>query len=132
MLPIIEARNFRKNYGSFEAVKDINFAIPKSTCFGFLGPNGAGKTTTMSMLYCYVTITSGELSIAGLNPKKNQRKIKEVLGVVPQDNNLDRDLSVYENLSIYAQYFGISHKKSKEKIYELLDFFNLTQKKDVR
>ena len=129
---IIEAKGLTKNYGSFEAVKGINFKIPQGSCFGFLGPNGAGKTTTMSMLYCYVTITSGDLSISGMNPKKDQRKIKEILGVVPQENNLDRDLSVYENLAIYAQYFGISYKKSKEKIYELLDFFNLTQKKDVR
>ena len=132
MHPIIEAKNLRKSYGSFEAVKGVNFAIPQGSCFGFLGPNGAGKTTTMSMLYCYVTITSGELTISGLNPKKDQRKIKEILGVVPQENNLDRDLSVYENLVIYGQYFGIPHKKSKPKIEELLDFFNLSEKKDVR
>ncbi len=129
---IIQAKNLVKHYNGFEAVKGIDFLIKKGSCFGFLGPNGAGKTTTMSMLYCYVKITSGELTIAGLSPSHNERQIKQILGVVPQENNLDPDLSVYENLVVYARYYGIPHKKSKLKIEEALQFFELTEKKNVR
>ena len=129
---IITAKKLTKHYNGFEAVRGIDFQIKNASCFGFLGPNGAGKTTTMSMLYCYVKITSGELTIAGLNPSHDERQIKQILGVVPQENNLDPDLSVYENLVVYARYYGISHKKSKSKIEELLDFFELTEKKNVR
>lgn len=129
---VIEAKKLSKKFQGFEAVRGIDFKIREGTCFGFLGPNGAGKTTTMNMLYCYVTITEGELSILGLSPQKDERKIKSLLGIVPQDNNLDPDLTVYENLVVYARYFGISHKQSRPKIEELLNYFNLSEKKDVR
>ncbi|MBI2026900.1 MAG: ATP-binding cassette domain-containing protein [Deltaproteobacteria bacterium] len=129
---IIQAQNLVKKYGHFEAVKGIDFNIPKASCFGFLGPNGAGKTTTMSMLYCFVRVTSGSLSIAGLTPPSDEREIKKILGIVPQDNNLDPDLSVFENLVVYARYYGLSLKQSKNKIEELLDFFELGEKRNVR
>ncbi|MBI2608113.1 MAG: ABC transporter ATP-binding protein [Deltaproteobacteria bacterium] len=129
---VIEAQGLTKKFQNFEAVRGIDFKIREGTCFGFLGPNGAGKTTTISMLYCYVTITEGELTILGLHPKTDERKIKSLLGIVPQDNNLDPDLTVYENLVVYARYFGISHTQSRPKIEELLRYFNLSEKKHVR
>jgi len=129
---VIEAHKLTKKFQNFEAVRSIDFKIREGTCFGFLGPNGAGKTTTMNMLYCYVTITEGELTILGLSPKTDERKIKSLLGIVPQENNLDPDLTVYENLVVYGRYFGISHKQSRPKIEELLQYFNLFEKKHVR
>src|SRR5512143_611068 len=95
---VIVARGLTKDYSGFQAVKGIGFEVLKGECFGFLGPNGAGKTTTMNMVQGYSPITSGELKVFGLDIEKDSRKIKARIGVVPQENNLDPDLTVLENL----------------------------------
>ena len=129
---IIEAHHLVKNYGKLQAVRDIDFKIKKGCCFGFLGPNGAGKSTTMGMLYGLIRPSNGRLTISGLNPVTEHRAIKKLMGIVPQDNNLDVDLSVIENLITYARYFDISKKESLPKINELLHFFELSDKRNVR
>lgn len=126
----ISAKNLHKRYATFEAVKGISFDISEGTCFGFLGPNGAGKTTTMAMIYCAVQITEGELSVLGIDARKNPRKIKQTLGVSPQDENFDPDISVYENLLVYGGYFGIKRKILRERINELLDLMQLSEKRN--
>jgi lipooligosaccharide transport system ATP-binding protein len=92
------ARDLKKSYNGFEAVKGVNFEVHKGECFGFLGPNGAGKTTTMKMIYGAVIPSGGELEVAGLDVRRCEREIKRRIGVVPQENNLDDDLKVEENL----------------------------------
>ena len=104
---IVEARNLTKMYGELTAVDSINFKISRGECFGFLGPNGAGKTTVMGILYCFMPPTSGEVSVLDMDVKKEASEIKSRIGVMPQDNNLDPDLSVEENLIVYARYFDI-------------------------
>ncbi len=97
--------------------------------FGFLGPNGAGKTTIMKMIQCISPKTGGELSVFGMDVNTHQREIKKLLGVVPQENNLDPDFTVYENLLVYARYFDIPRAVAGKKIDELLDFVQLGEKK---
>src|SRR3990167_4442539 len=126
---VVKASNLHKKCATFEAVKGIDFEITSGSCFGFLGPNGAGKTTTMAMIYCAVQITDGELFVLGLDAKKNPRKIKQNLGVSPQDENLDPDISVYENLLVYGGYFGIKRKILKERITELLNLMQLNDRR---
>jgi len=103
--PVV-ARSLVKRYGSFEAVRGIDFEVAHRECFGFLGPNGAGKTTTMKMISCSSPPSGGMLEVMGL-PVTRARDIKRRLGVVPQENNLDEEVSVVENLVIYARYFDI-------------------------
>src|SRR4030095_5687958 len=105
--PVIVASNLKKNFNSFEAVKGIDFKIQAGECFGFLGPNGAGKTSTMKMIYCFSPMTEGSLKVMGKEVRHHATEIKKKMGVVPQDNSLDPDLSVLENLRVYANYFGI-------------------------
>jgi len=129
---VVEAKNLTKKYGDFIAVDNIDFNVIKGECFGFLGPNGAGKTTTMHMLFGLSPTTEGELNIFGLDVKRDIRKIKEKLGVVPQEDNLDPDLSVYKNLLVYARYFDIPGKIAKERAKESLELFQLWEKRDGR
>ena len=129
---IIEARGLYKEYGGFPAVKHIDFSVERAECFGFLGPNGAGKTTTMNMVQGYTTISGGDLSIFGLDAKRHPREIKARLGVVPQENNLDPDLTVLENLKVYARYYDIPKKDAEERALSLLGFMALSEKKDER
>jgi lipooligosaccharide transport system ATP-binding protein len=129
---IIEAANLTKKYKDILAVNDISFTITKGKCFGFLGPNGAGKSTTMKMIYGLSPVTSGKLNVFGLDIQKNLSRIKAKLGVVPQENNLDPDLNVYENLLIYANYFGIPRDKAVSKAKELLKFVNIEEKADKK
>jgi len=129
--PIVIAKQLTKNYGSLQAVKGIDFNIYPGQCFGILGPNGAGKTTTVAMLYCFLPLTGGKLEVLGMDAKSQQRQIKQRLGIVPQDNNLDQELTVLENLVIYASYFEIKKKDAEKKALELLSFFNIMEKKDV-
>jgi lipooligosaccharide transport system ATP-binding protein len=91
------ARDLKKSYNGFEAVKGVDFEVHSGECFGFLGPNGAGKTTTMKMIYGAVIPTDGELDVAGLDVRRCEREIKRRIGVVPQENNLDDELQVREN-----------------------------------
>ncbi len=128
--PMIVAKNLTKTYKDFVAVDGINFEVKKGESFGLLGPNGAGKSTTMRMIASTSTRTSGELSILGKDPNKSGPEIRAHLGVVPQQDNLDRELKVWENLMVYGRYFGLSRKFLKAKIEELLDFAQLQEKRN--
>lgn len=125
---MVIARGLRKTYGDFVAVDGIDFEVKKGEAFGLLGPNGAGKSTTMKMIATTSMRSSGELSVLGLDPNKKGPEIRASIGVVPQQDNLDRELTVYENLMTYGRYFGLSRKFLKTKIVELLEFAQLTDK----
>jgi lipooligosaccharide transport system ATP-binding protein len=122
---VAEARELVKNYGTLQAVDGISFRIEARQCFGFLGPNGAGKTTTMRMLYGRVMRTGGALRVLGLDPSTHSRAIRERIGVVPQSNNLDGDLSVLENLMVFAGFFGIGRREARVRAERLLEFVQL-------
>lgn len=125
---IIEAKDLRKNYGDVQALKGISFSIAKGHCFGFLGHNGAGKSTTMRMLYGLSTVEQGQLLLLGEQIRLTPPHIKRQLGVVPQEDNLDPDLSVIENLQVYGGFFGLSNRQARERGLELLDFMGLSGK----
>ena len=101
---VVEARGLTKNYGRRTAVAAIDFSVKRGETFGLLGPNGAGKSTTMRMIACRTPLTSGELLVEGLDVRTQGRQIRSLIGVVPQDNNLDPDLNVLRNLIVYASY----------------------------
>jgi lipooligosaccharide transport system ATP-binding protein len=126
--PVVHARSLAKRYGETQAVRGIDFSIWPSECFGFLGVNGAGKTTTMKMIYCRIARTSGELLVLGLDPAKDAVEIKQRLGVVAQENELDPELSVLENLLLYASFFGIGGAKARTRARELLELMSLSGK----
>lgn len=128
----VAASGLRKSYGDLEAVKGIDFEVPRGECFGFLGPNGAGKTTVMKMIYGMAVPTSGKLTVAGLDSKTQEREIKRRIGVVPQQNNLDEELRVRENLLVYGRYFDIPSSIVKRRTSALLDFVQLSEKADAR
>ncbi len=128
---VISGTDIHKSYDNFKAVKGINFEVEKATCFGFLGPNGAGKTTLMKLIYGRINRdlnSSGKMSVFGYDPAHNPCDIKAITGVAPQDNNLDADLNVLENLMTYSKFFGLRKNAVKQKINELLDFMQLTEK----
>ena len=129
---LIEVRGLTKKFGDFVAVNGIDFHVRKSESFGFLGPNGAGKSTTMRIIAATSQRTSGEVSILGKDPELHGPQIRAHLGVVPQQDNLDLQLTVSENLYIYGRYFGLSGKFIKKKIDELLEFAQLEEKRDVK
>jgi lipooligosaccharide transport system ATP-binding protein len=126
------ARDLKKSYNGFEAVKGVDFEVYPGECFGFLGPNGAGKTTTMKMIYGAVIPTEGELDVAGLDVSKHEREIKRRIGVVPQENNLDDYLKVRENLLVYGRYYDLPRKLALQRADALLEFVQLTEKADSR
>ncbi|PJA26917.1 MAG: ABC transporter [candidate division Zixibacteria bacterium CG_4_9_14_3_um_filter_46_8] len=128
MTAIITGKNLTKRYGDITAVDSVNFAIEQGELFGFLGPNGAGKTTIMKMIYCFVSVTSGQLRVKGMDVMNKPRGVKKILGVVPQEDNLDPDLTTYENLITYSRYYGISKKDAVARARELLEFFSLNVK----
>lgn len=128
----VVARELRKRFGDFEAVKGIDFEAAERACFGFLGPNGAGKTTTMRMISCVSPPSGGTLEVLGMPVTGHARSIKARMGVVPQENNLDEEVSVIENLLIYARYFGIGKRTSLPRAEELLAFVALEDKRDWR
>src|SRR5262249_51435414 len=105
--PVVVARNLTKIYGNQRAVVGINFTVNRGEAFGLVGPNGAGKSTRMRMVACRAPLTSGALAVEGLDVRIDGRKIRSLIGVVPQENNLDPDLNVHQNLIIYASYFRI-------------------------
>jgi lipooligosaccharide transport system ATP-binding protein len=127
---IIVARDLTKRYGDFTAVDGISFTVQSGECFGFLGPNGAGKTTTIRMISCVSPVTDGSLTVDGLHVQAEPRGIKARLGVVPQDDNLDPELTVRQNLRAYARYFDLPDRVAKERIDEALGLFQLTEKQD--
>jgi lipooligosaccharide transport system ATP-binding protein len=122
------ARELKKSYDGFEAVKGVDFEVYRGECYGFLGPNGAGKTTTMKMIYGAVIPTDGELEVAGLDVRRCEREIKRRIGVVPQENNLDDDLKVKENLLVYGRYYDLPRKVAFQRAEELLEFVELTER----
>ena len=130
--PLIVARGLTKKYDDFVAVDSIDFEIKKGESFGLLGPNGAGKSTTMRMIASTSKRTGGELTILGKDPNKHGPEIRAHLGVVPQHDNHDGELKAWENLYIYGRYFGLSRKFLKAKVEELLEFAQLTEKRDVK
>lgn len=129
--PIIKAEGLVKRYGELTAVDGVTFQVEEGKMFGFLGPNGAGKTTTMKMIQCVSPKTSGKLEVFEMDASDHQREIKKLMGVVPQENNLDPDFTVYENLRNYSRYFDIPRDDAERRIEELLDFVQLLEKKNV-
>ncbi len=129
---LIKAEKLVKKFDGFIAVDGVDFEVVKGECFGFLGPNGAGKTTTINMIDCVLPLTSGSLTVAGMDVTKNDRAIKNMIGVAPQENNLDPDFSVFYNLLVYARYFDIPKAKARIRAQELLKFMQLTEKTNVR
>lgn len=129
---LIHARGLTKKFGDFTAVDGIDFDVVKGESFGLLGPNGAGKSTAMRMIGATSQRTSGELTILDKDPEKFGPQIRAHLGVVPQQDNLDTQLSVTENLYIYGRYFGLSRKFLKGKIEELLAFAQLEEKRNAK
>jgi lipooligosaccharide transport system ATP-binding protein len=129
---MIVAKGLRKVYGDFVAVDGIDFEVKQGEAFGLLGPNGAGKSTTMRMIASTSMRSGGELEILGKDPNKNGPEIRAHLGVVPQQDNLDRELKVWENLYIYGRYFGLSRKFMKDKIEELIEFAQLGEKRNAK
>jgi lipooligosaccharide transport system ATP-binding protein len=130
--PAVRARGLRKSYGERVAVAEIDFEVEPGVCFGFLGPNGAGKTTTMKMIYGLATIDGGELQVLGMDATRERRRIKSRIGVVPQETNLDGDLTVRENLTMQARYFGLDPAEAGPRADELLKFALLGERGDDR
>ena len=124
----IKAKNVVKSFGTMNAIKRINFNVRQGETFAILGENGAGKTTTMRMIACRSPLTAGELYVGDFNVKTEERNIRSILGIVPQENNLDPDLKVRENLLVYARYFRISNKNAIKRSDELIDFVGLKDK----
>ena len=128
---LVKAENVSKKFGDLVAVDSINFEILKGESFGFLGPNGAGKTTIMRMIQSVSPLTSGKLTLAGMDVTERNREIKALIGVAPQDDNLDPDFTVFQNLTVYARYYDIPKEKGKAKAEELLKFMQLEKKRDT-
>jgi lipooligosaccharide transport system ATP-binding protein len=124
----VRARGLRKNYGEMAAVDGIDFAIRPGECFGFLGPNGAGKTTTMRMLSCLARRDGGELEVLGLDPDRSPRELKRQMGVVAQETTLDMELTVRENLVVWARYFDITGPEAGRRADELLSLMALSDR----
>ena len=127
---LVTARGLAKKYGDFVAVDSIDFDVDKGEAFGFLGPNGAGKSTTMRMIGCVSPASSGSLSIFGRDAAKDGRQIRARLGVVPQLDTLDKELSVMENLVLYGRYFDIPRAECRRRAKELLEFVQLSERAD--
>jgi len=127
-IPLIHARGLTKRFGSFTAVDGIDFDVYPGEAFGFLGPNGAGKTSAMRMIGCASPITAGELRVLDLDPRTQASLIKARLGVVPQQDNLDMEITVRENLLMYARYFDICREDARSKAAELLEFVELSER----
>ena len=130
--PVIAARAITKRFGDFVAVRGIDFDVARGECFGFLGPNGAGKSSLMRMVSSVSLVTSGELRIFGMDPSSDGPAIRARMGVVPQTDNLDQELTVEENLIIYGRYFDLARSQCRERARELLDFVKLADRADSR
>ena len=130
--PLIEARGLTKRFGELVAVDGIDFAVQRGETFGFLGPNGAGKSSTMRMIGAVSPPTSGHLRVLGRDPERDGPAIRERLGVVPQEDNLDIELNVAENLHVYARFFGLPKDVIRRRTDELLEFVQLAERRDSR
>jgi lipooligosaccharide transport system ATP-binding protein len=134
---MIRARDLRKSFTSkagetVEAVKGIDLDVRRGEAFGFLGPNGAGKSSTMRMIAAVSPVSGGELSILGMDPGSEGPAIRARLGVCPQEDNLDTELNVFDNLYIYGRYFGIGRAEVRQRADELLEFVQLSEKRDAK
>ena len=129
---VVEARGLTKIYGQQRAVDAIDFSVTRGEAFGLLGPNGAGKSTTMRMIACRTPLTSGELLVEGLDVRRDGRRIRSRIGVVPQENNLDPDLNVLRNLIVYASYYRIPKTQAAQRARELLQFVGLSGRADAK
>src|SRR5918993_4095898 len=129
---LVEAKALTKKFGDYVAVDGIDFEVHRGEVFGFLGPNGAGKTTTMRMIAAVSPVTDGELHILGMDPRRQGADIRARLGVVPQEDNLDNELTVWDNLLIYGRYFGLPVAEVRERAAELLHFARLDDRRDSR
>lgn len=125
---LVQARGLRKSFGAVEAVRGIDVDVARGEVFGFLGPNGAGKSSTMRMIACVSPRTGGTLSVLGMDPGADGPRIRARIGVVPQLDNLDAELSVRENLEVYGRYFGLPRRHVRAKADELLEFARLTER----
>src|SRR5438093_13404589 len=114
-LPLVHARGLEKRFGTLVAVDGIDFDVQRGEAFGFLGPNGAGKSSTMRMIGCVSPPSGGMLRVLGLDPVKNGADIRAQLGVVPQEDTLDLELTVRENMLIYGRYFGLARRVVHER-----------------
>jgi len=128
---LIQAQGLTKKFGALLAVDHIDFEVYKAECVGFLGPNGAGKTTTVRMIYCFLPITEGKLLVDGMDAVTQPREIKKLVGVAPQEDNIDPDFTVMKNLTVYARYFDIPREEAEKRASELLKFFQLQEKQKV-
>jgi lipooligosaccharide transport system ATP-binding protein len=124
----IDARGLSKAFGNLQAVAGITLQVKRGECYGVLGPNGAGKTTTIKMIHGAVRQDGGQLTILGMDGASENREVRQYMGLVPQEDTLDKELTVYDNLWVFANYFGMSRKESRPRIEELLDFVQLREK----
>jgi lipooligosaccharide transport system ATP-binding protein len=129
---VVEALGLTKVYGERRAVDGISFSVRRGEAFGLLGPNGAGKSTTMRMIACRAPLTSGALRVEGFDVRRDARRIRSLIGVVPQENNLDPDISVRQNLLVYARYFRLARESAERRADELLRFVGLEERPDAR
>ncbi|MFP4148537.1 MAG: ABC transporter ATP-binding protein [Nitriliruptoraceae bacterium] len=129
---VIEARGLTKRFGSFTAVDGIDVEVPPGEAFGFLGPNGAGKTSAMRMIGAVSPVTDGYLRVLGMDPASEGVALRARLGVVPQEDALDQELTVAENLAIYGRYFDLPRRLLRERIDELLEFVQLAERRDAQ
>jgi lipooligosaccharide transport system ATP-binding protein len=131
-VPLVRARGLVKRFGDFTAVDGIDVEVRAGEAFGFLGPNGAGKSSTMRMIGCVSPPSGGGLSVLGLDPRRDGPAIRARLGVCPQDDNLDMELTALENLTTYARYFGLSRRVARQRALELLEFVQLSERANSR
>ena len=132
MNAVIEAEHLRKTFGSLVAVDDLSFSVAAGECFGILGPNGAGKTSTIRMVYAFSPPSGGTLHVLGLDITRQARAVKSRIGVCQQENNIDPDLSVLQNLEVFARYFNIPEAEATARSRELLRFMALDQRENSR
>src|SRR3954469_3277961 len=128
---VIRARGIAKRFGDFAALAAFDLDVKRAECVGLLGPNGAGKSTFIGCLYGAVVRNGGELSVLGYDPAVDARRIKQRLGVVPQENALDEGLTVVENMRLYARFGGVKQSESMRRIQELLKHMALDHKQDA-
>lgn len=131
-MQVIQTRQVVKQFGKFTAVDGVSFQVERGEFFGLLGPNGAGKTSVIRMIYGFSPITSGEMKVFGMDIRTDWRKIRLRLGVCQQDNTLDPDLTVEQNLQLFARYFEIKRKSARERAEAQLEFFALTNKRNAK
>src|SRR5438445_10523330 len=130
--PLVEARGLVKRFGPAVAVDGIDFRVERAEAFGFLGPNGAGKTSTMRMIGCVSPVTAGDLHVLGMDPRADGARIRARLGVVPQEDNLDTELTVWDTLLLYGRYFDLARPVIRARATELLEFVQLQDRRHDR